>query len=216
MNTRLLPKPALIRTGRVDHADWNYRPVLGQIQRMRYRLCLSLMERRHFGRLLVVGYGSGVFLPELSLRCDELFGVDIHPYESQVTEVLRAEGVEAVLLRESAEAMSFPDSFFDAAVAISSLEFIEDLEKATHELARVLKPEGELFVVMPASSPILDLALKLMTGESARADYGERREAVVPTLLRCFRLEARTLFPKVLAQMVVVYQATRFRNARPA
>ncbi len=83
-------------------------------------------------------------MPELALRCDEIFGVDVHPYEKQVAEVLRAERVEAVLVEESAEQMSFPDSFFDAAVAISSLEFIEDIEKAARELARVLRP-GVIF-----------------------------------------------------------------------
>ncbi len=65
MNGRLLPKLSLICTGRVDYADWNYRPVLGRIQRQRYRLCLSPMEKRRIGKLLVVGYGSGVFMQEL-------------------------------------------------------------------------------------------------------------------------------------------------------
>lgn len=68
-------------------------------------------------------------------------------------------------------------------------------------------------MVMPASSPILDFALKLVTGESARDDYGDRREAVVPALLRSFRLEAQISFPRVVPQVAVVYRGMRFRRA---
>ena len=44
----LLPEEVLIKTGPVDHADWNFRPILGSIQRSRFRLMLDLLEGHHF------------------------------------------------------------------------------------------------------------------------------------------------------------------------
>ena len=65
LNLKLLPREALIQTGEVDHADWNYRPLLGMIQRLRFRLILRILAGRKYHRLLEIGYGSGVFMPEL-------------------------------------------------------------------------------------------------------------------------------------------------------
>src|SRR4029078_12268937 len=81
----LLPEEVLVKTGPVDHADWNFRPVLGVIQRARFRLLLDLLGGERVDRLLEVGYGSGVFLPELARRCRSLYGVDIHREPERVT-----------------------------------------------------------------------------------------------------------------------------------
>jgi tRNA G46 methylase TrmB len=64
----LLPPSALLRTGPVDHADWNYRPLIGTVQRIRFRLVCRLLGNGRFDRLLEIGYGSGVFMPELAKR----------------------------------------------------------------------------------------------------------------------------------------------------
>ena len=85
----LLPEEVLIKTGPVDHADWNFRPILGSIQRSRFRLMLDLLEGHHFERLLEVGYGSGVFMPELARRCRSLHGIDVHRHTESVSESLR-------------------------------------------------------------------------------------------------------------------------------
>src|SRR5690606_26267525 len=74
---RLLPRGALVKTGTVDHADWNYRPVLGPISRIRFKLALALLPSPS-RRLLEVGYGSGIFMPELARTCEVLYGLDTH------------------------------------------------------------------------------------------------------------------------------------------
>src|SRR4051794_36473291 len=138
----LLPEEVLVKTGPVDHADWNFRPVLGAIQRARFRILLNLLGAGRFDRLLEVGYGSGVFLPELARRCRSLYGVDIHQEPERVTAALAKLDVRASLSTASAEAMPFDDGFFDAAVAVSSFEFIGDFDRACREIGRVLGPRG--------------------------------------------------------------------------
>src|SRR4051794_3648318 len=108
--TRLLPPEALIRTGPVDHADWNYRPVLGWIQQRRFALVEELLPAERIGKLLEIGYGSGVFMPELAARCEQLHGIDVHPRAEEVQSRLLEHGVKAQLASGSAECLPYDDA----------------------------------------------------------------------------------------------------------
>jgi len=207
---RLLPKAALLKTGEVDHADWNYRPLLGSIMRLRFRLVVSLLGRRRYPRLLEIGYGSGVFLPELAQHCDELFGLDIHDHHAAVSEAVKKSRVRATLLSASMTAMPFEDHSFDCVVAVSTLEFVEDLEGVCREVKRVLRLGGVLVVVTPGNSWLVDFGLKMLTGKSARADFGDRRELVIPTLLHHFRLRQRRTAPRLGTFLVHLYTGLQF------
>ena len=206
---RLLPKTALIKTGPIDHADWNFRPLLGWVQRLRFRLLLSLLPLQQTNRILEIGYGSGVLMPELASRCQELYGIDIHHKNQEVTLCLQNFGIAANLYAGSAEAMPFEDQFFDCIVAVSSLEFIENLEAACEELCRVLKPTGVLVLVTPGHSPLVDLGFRLLTGESAKKDFENRRGFLVPVLLKYFRTQAKKSFPLVGSSVICLYTSFR-------
>ncbi|HVF55349.1 MAG TPA: class I SAM-dependent methyltransferase [Pyrinomonadaceae bacterium] len=213
---RLLPARALLKTGEVDHADWNHRPLLGAISRIRYRLALSLLPDGRVPRLLEVGYGSGVFMPELARRSDELYGIDIHEMPREVAGRLSEFGVEARLSTASASAMPFEDNFFDCLVAVSALEFVSDLDAACAEVGRVLKPEGILIVVTPGRSPVVDLGLKILTGESAKKDYDNRRESLLPTLGRHFQIQKQLTSPAVGGFVLRLYTALKLQSRAKA
>jgi len=212
---RLLPREALIRSGDVDHADWNYRPILGWIQQLRFRLAHSLLPRDRVPRLLEVGYGSGIFMPQLSLRCRELYGIDVHPMPTDVARILAAHGVRATLYSCGAESLPFEDGLFDAIVAVSSLEFVEDIDRAGRQMARVLRRDGTLVMVTPGHSPLLDAGLKVLTGESAGRDYGGRREALMPALFRYFRIDRTRSYP-IASASKGLYTAFRLRRLEAA
>ena len=138
----LLDRSQLISTGPVDHADWNYKPVIGFIQRMRFRLVLRLLGKRQVGSLLEIGYGSGIFMPELARHTRQLAGIDIHPRHTEVAGVLARCGVTADLRSASMTNIPFPDGSFDCALAVSAMEFVDDIDRACTEIRRVLKPGG--------------------------------------------------------------------------
>ena len=196
----------------MDHADWNYRPLLSAISRTRFRFAVKLLaaERRP-SRLLEIGYGSGVFMPELARHCEELYAIDIHGMNEIVGQSLADYGVTAHLFSGSATALPFENEFFERVVAVSSLEFVTDLSAACTEIKRVLKPEGSLIVVTPGHSPIVDLGLKVLTGESAKKDYGERRESLMRTLLNHFEIERRLIAPALGSSVVHLYTAMKLR-----
>ena len=103
----------------------------------------------HVGRLLEIGYGSGILMPELNRRCDELFGIDPHPHADDVAARLRSHNIHAQLASGSAEKLPYANGMFDRAIAISSIEFVPDADVACREIIRVLKPDGRLIVVTP-------------------------------------------------------------------
>ncbi|MGZ3533397.1 MAG: class I SAM-dependent methyltransferase [Burkholderiales bacterium] len=204
---RLLPQSELVQTSRVDHADWNYRPVLAYVMRRRFALILSLLPRRAVHRMLEIGFGSGILMPELARRCRELYGIDVHSEVAEVQARLKRFGVPATLSRQDAANTNFPDAFFDAIVSVSALEFVEDIDDAAREFARLLAPDGKLVAVMPAKSALLDFALRAATGENAQRDYGDRRERVLPALLKYFRVLR-------VKRFVPIYTAYEFEAVR--
>jgi ubiquinone/menaquinone biosynthesis C-methylase UbiE len=210
MALRLLPRESLLKTGDVDHAAWNYDGLLGYVSRRRFELVLSLLPKKRVGALLEVGYGSGVFFPELAKHAERLYGADIHERSADVTAVLAKAGIPAELVTAPAESLPYPDGTFDVVVAVSTFEFVTDARRAINELARVLKSDGRIIIVTPGQNALLDLALRVFTGESAQRDFGDRRKLIVPTVTREMRHERSAYFP--LPFPVPVYRALRLKK----
>jgi ubiquinone/menaquinone biosynthesis C-methylase UbiE len=214
MAISLLPREALLKTGDVDHAAWNYDGLLGFVSRRRFALVRRLLPKGRVHRLLEVGYGSGVFFPELAKHADELYGADIHHRPADVTAVLAKTGIAANLVTAPAEALPFADETFDVVIAVSTFEFVTDARRAINELARVLTPGGRIIVVTPGQSPLLDLALRVFTGESAEKDFGDRRKLVVPTLTSEMRHDRSAYFPMPFP--IPIYRALRLAKRAPS
>jgi SAM-dependent methyltransferase len=193
----LLPRASLVKTSDLDQAAWIYEGgVLSAIQRKRFALATQLLGSGH-GDLLEIGYGSGVFMPELASRCERLYGVDVHDHTRSVTDALAAEGVAVRLETAAAEHLPFADDSLDAIVTVSSLEFVDDVERAVAEMARVLRPTGVAVVVTPGHSAVLDVGLRLLSGERAEDTFQGRRQLVIPALVDNFRVQRSVRFPAV-------------------
>jgi SAM-dependent methyltransferase len=143
-------------------------------------------------------------MPELANRCTELYGIDPHPFHDRVRARLAEHHVDARLAQGAAERLPYPDGLFDQAVAISSLEYVPDIEAACTEIRRVLRPGGRLAVVTPGANPLWDLALRLSTGESP-GQYADRRQRLAPTLLRRFRLVEQLRIPRLSGPRTRLY-----------
>lgn len=203
----LIPKTSLIKTGNVDHADWNYRPILGNISSSRFHLINKLLKDKYGESLLEIGYGSGVFLPQLSKYAEKLFGIDIHPKNKEVQNKLSEMAIDAELHQGGAENLVWKDNSIDFVVAVSSLEFVQDLGQVCKEVKRVLKKNGRFFVVTPGKSALLDFGLKVMTGTSAKKDFGNRRDFIIPTLTQHFEVVQKLNYPGISAPVLKLYTA---------
>lgn len=100
------------------------------------------------GRILEVGVGTGISLPGYD-RGTRLYGIDISErILGKARERVRRHAlrnVEAIAVMD-AEALTFPDASFDVAVAQYVITAVPDPERALDELARVVRPGGEIVI----------------------------------------------------------------------
>jgi SAM-dependent methyltransferase len=102
-------------------------------------------------RYLDIGCGNGAFTIGLGREFSQVYGIDVE--EARLAEFHQK--VEARDLRNytvqstSAEAMDFPDNYFDVITAIEVIEHIPDLPAALDEIHRVLKPGGIFGITCP-------------------------------------------------------------------
>ena len=101
------------------------------------------------GRILEVGVGTGISLPDYK-RTSRVCGVDIsepmlRKAQERVTD-LGLSNVEGLWVMD-AEKLTFPDASFDVVVAQYVVTTVPNPEATLDEFARVLKPGGEIILV---------------------------------------------------------------------
>jgi phosphatidylethanolamine/phosphatidyl-N-methylethanolamine N-methyltransferase len=101
------------------------------------------------GRILEVGVGTGISLPDYS-PANRVYGVDIsEPMLRKArarVEEQRLANVEGLAVMD-AQSLVFPDNSFDVVVAQYVVTAVPDPEAALDEFARVLKPGGEIVLL---------------------------------------------------------------------
>ena len=101
------------------------------------------------GRILEVGVGTGISLPDYSDK-NRLCGIDIsEPMLLKAKERVAELGLAHVegLWVMDAEHLDFPDESFDVVVAQYVITTVPNPEATLDEFARVLKPGGEIILV---------------------------------------------------------------------
>ena len=100
------------------------------------------------GRVLEVGVGTGISLPQYGKQC-RLFGIDISDglldkARRRVAE-FGLDNVEGIQVMD-AEKLAFADSSFDVIVAQYVITSVPNPESALDEFARVVRPGGEIII----------------------------------------------------------------------
>ena len=132
------------------YARWApvYDIVFGKVFERGRRASIEAAERVG-GRILEVGVGTGISLPDYARR-NRLVGIDISaPMLRKAKERVDNFGlsnVEALAVMD-AKHLGFPDDSFDVIVAQYVITAVPDPEATLDEFARVLKPGGEIVLV---------------------------------------------------------------------
>jgi phosphatidylethanolamine/phosphatidyl-N-methylethanolamine N-methyltransferase len=101
------------------------------------------------GRVLEVGVGTGLALPDYKKQLD-IVGIDLAPEMlDKARERVKTEGLTNVsgLYEMDASNLRFPDNSFDTVAAMYVITVVPDPQKVMLELARVTKPGGEVMLV---------------------------------------------------------------------
>jgi phosphatidylethanolamine/phosphatidyl-N-methylethanolamine N-methyltransferase len=101
------------------------------------------------GRILEVGVGTGISLPDYSDK-NTIYGLDIsEPMLAKARERVEELGLAHVegLAVMDAEHMDFPDDSFDVVMAQHVVSTVPNPEATLDEFVRVLKPGGEIILI---------------------------------------------------------------------
>ncbi len=196
-----------------DPIDYYYRPLTSWLYRSRLRLAAGLLGPGPFEALLEVGYGSGVFLPELARRSRRLVGVDVHSASEAVGTMLGSQGVRAELHEGSVLELPYGDGTFDAIVCLSVLEHLRELPRAIGEMRRVLSPGGVAVLGFPARNPITDSFFRLV-GYDPRAIHPSSHADILDAVRGepGLELERVAHFPRLLPLSFSAYIGCRART----
>ncbi|MBU0517308.1 class I SAM-dependent methyltransferase [bacterium] len=148
-----------------DPIAYYYIPIFRSFFIKRLTMCMDLLPTGKIDKLLDIGCGTGIILPELIKRTGaELWACDIFLQEYSLHKMMELEGISAHLQEANILDLPYEDNFFDAVLMISVLEHVEDLNRAADEVIRVTKPGGTIVAGFPTKNAITDKLLGGSTG----------------------------------------------------
>jgi len=210
----VIPEKSLLnRTNDVDYFDWNYKFPIKYIQLYRFKTIVRLLGNKVYPNLLEIGTGSGIFLPELSQHCEKLYATDIHPHFENIENLLKHYKVKEYDLKsQSIQKTNYPDNYFDAIVAVSVLEFVDDLQEAINEIKRILKNDGVFITICPMNSKFLDSILSLYSKKKPKEEFGESRIYVSNALEENFKIIKKGYLLPLIGRIFPVYTHYKLRK----
>ena len=133
------------------------------------------------GRLLEVGCGPGIMLPDLLAM-----GFDVRAIDVSAEMIRRAEqrmsgdplARRCRLAVGDVERLEFGEGAFDAVVAMGVLEYLPACDGALREMVRVLRPGGHLVLTVPNRAAAYHVATSAYL--AARRFVGRPRRAAYP------------------------------------
>lgn len=174
----------------------------------------ALPDQRHPQRILEIGPGHVSAVRRLMAADDCYSCCELDP---AFCDVLRRDlPGSGVLHADVQDGIPAASESFDRVVAVHVLEHLPRLPPALDEIARVLRDDGRLDVVIPCEgSPLYTLGRRLTSAREFRKRFGggfreimqvehvNRAREIVPELGRRFALEQATFFPFPLATLGV-------------
>ena len=161
MDLKIPRREHMHRTDAADPFHWYYTPGTRAFFWHRLKMAVDMFNPSGYDKMLDIGVGCGIFLPELTRHCHELHGLDIHSNLHLVDDMLHKENLRATLTRGSLTHLPYPDKHFDAIVCMSVLEHLHELDAAISEILRVAKDDASIFLGFPVENPISRTMLQI-------------------------------------------------------
>ena len=193
--------------------NYAYNPVydfttarLNRYRRLQER-CVGKLELEDNDRVLCVGLGTGneIFHILEMNRNVSIVGVDYsHTALQKAYKKALALGKRIEVLTMDARNLEFAAGNFDKAICLHVMDFVEENEKVTGEIIRVLKDGGQFVITYPSHKEDANLGLNLLK-DSVRHSISSGKHRI-------------RVFLELLAQILVgvVYLPLLFRPRRKA
>jgi ubiquinone/menaquinone biosynthesis C-methylase UbiE len=128
--------------------------------------CVIRLEPRDKDRVLCVGIGTGNEISHILQlnRSVDIVGIDYsHTALQKAYRKSRALGKEIELLLMDARHLEFTAGSFDKVLCVHVMDFVEEKDKVTNEILRVLKVGGRFVITYPSAKEGPSLGLNLLS-----------------------------------------------------
>ena len=96
-------------------------------------------------QVLIAGCGVGTYATQIRHR----YTPNVEAFDIEAERVLEAQVETPHALVSAAEALPYPDNYFDTILSHEVLEHVLDDRKSIQEMVRVLKPGGRVIIFVP-------------------------------------------------------------------
>lgn len=160
----------------------------------RRKLAFTLLQKYVFDSglknpIMDAGCGTGGNMEAL-VSFGKVFGVD---KDETALSFCRQRGLKNLFKADIVDKLPFPENYFSLLTGFDVLEHIEDDEKALGEFFRVLKPDGALFLTVPAH-PFLWSKWDEVCGHKRRYKKAELRGKIEGAGFKIKRLTSSNFF----------------------
>ncbi|MBN1897196.1 MAG: class I SAM-dependent methyltransferase [Spirochaetes bacterium] len=213
----LPPRSFITRTNPEDAIEFYYRPLIGKLYQKKTQDVLNMLPDK-LGRVLEIGYGSGIIIPTLYSHLEEYYGIDLHNKIKEVRQFLKRMNMDKRNIHLSKRSIlnpGFKRNLFDTVLSISVFEHLkpEYLNRAFLNIKKILKPGGILVSSFPTKNIFLETAFRLM-----RFDPDEHHPSspgdILSGLQEHFTIERLEKFPSCLPMDLGLYVTARHRRKR--
>jgi len=134
--------------------EWGSREFFEQVEKFRYDVQPFMQRMIRFDaykgkRLLEIGCGLGTDLLQFARAGAQVTGIDLTPAGVDLARKrFSLYGIPADLQVADAENLPFPDGTFEVVYSFGVLHHTPDTQKAIDEAYRVLKPGGEIILML--------------------------------------------------------------------
>lgn len=213
MKLSIPDKSLLEKTGEVDYFDWNYKFPIKFVQRYRFSKIIDLLGNDNYSNLLEIGTGSGIFIPELSKHCKKIFACDIHSRFDHIPKLCDHYGIKDYDVRtQNIEETNYPDNSFDVIIAVSVLEFVNDIQKAIGEIKRIMKTDGIFITICPMESKFLDMLLSHYSEKHPKDEFKNSRIEVGKILESNFIVVKKGYMMPLIGKLFPIYTFFKFKK----
>ncbi|MFZ7104018.1 MAG: class I SAM-dependent methyltransferase [Peptococcaceae bacterium] len=126
----------------------SYDKMLAPMEKMMMGKWRKILFAKAEGLILEAGAGTGANIPYYPEKAVKVIGIDFSPKMlEKAKEKLSLAKVSVELMEGDVQHLPFKDSYFDTVVAACVFCSVPDPVQGFKELRRVIKPEGELYML---------------------------------------------------------------------
>jgi len=146
-----------------DYYDYSmeYNPIKKYFHETRFKV-ITNMAANAKGKLLDIGCAGGTFTNELSMNTDaKITAIDISPQAIEYAQD-RYPHID-FRVHDASFQLPFADNSFDTITILETLEHVLNPVEILQDMKRVLKPDGEIVVLVPSENWYFQLGWMIWT-----------------------------------------------------